>query len=84
MPHIYTTRTGLAYGRHPELRETARRLAVTTAPRLAATNRQDRRLTVATGPLLAKPGLAEGPATNAMIGEDRLQAHQTFEPNDCL
>ena len=57
------SRTGLASGSSPELREAARRLAVTTAQRLAVTTAQ--RLAVTTAQRLAVTNAQRLTVTNA-------------------
>ena len=64
--------TGLAYGRCPDARETAQRLAVTTARRLAVSNRPAVGRHQPPGP--AKPGLAEGP---------RHEPNDSRSPSSC-
>ena len=61
--------------RNYKLSQTAQRLAVTTDRRLAATNRQDRRL--------AKPRLAEGRRHEKDDRKIIRQVHKASEESDC-
>ena len=68
-------RTGLASGSSPELREAARRLAVTTAQRLAVTTAQ--RLAVTTARRLAASNRQD-----RRLEKQRLAEELRHEPDD--